>query len=162
MSCGGGGENRTRVQKLSATASTCVSNSFRSYRQPCKLAMPVAGQLLCFASDVTTPSETSSYAMSLLSVSRPGLRANRLQRLTGLRRRERNAHRWRLYFCKRFSEELTPRHASKYLMAPVETRSPPRGLVILLKTVLPVKINLADPRQRLAQLDRRAESRMSK
>ena len=47
-------------------------------------------------------------------------------------------------------------------MAPVETRSPPRGLVILLKTVLPVKINLADPRQRLAQLDRRAESRMSK
>lgn len=144
-SFGGGGENRTRVQKLSATASTCVSNSFRSYRQPCKLAMPVAGQLLCFASDVTTPSKTSSYAMSLLSVSRPGLRANRLQRLTGLRRRERNAHRWRLYFCKWFSEETTPRHASNYLIAPVETMSPPQESFILHKIHRP--INFEDPKR---------------
>ena len=87
--------------------------------------MPVAGQLLCFASDVTTPSKTSSYAMSLLSVPRPDLRANRLQRLTGLRRRERNAHRWRLIFRKWFSEGLTPRHASNHLMTPVETSTGP-------------------------------------
>lgn len=145
MSCGGGGENRTRVQKLSIPASTCVANSLSSYRQPCKLAMPVAGQLLCFASDVTTPSETSSYAMSLLSVSRPGLRANRLQRLTGLRRRERNAHRWRLYFCKWFSEETTPRHASNYLIAPVETMSPPQESFILHKIHRP--INFEDPKR---------------
>lgn len=80
---GGGGENRTRVQKLSIPASTCVANSLSSYRQPCKLAMPVAGQLLSFAPAVTTPAGTSSYDMSLLSLAGPGLEANRLQRLTG-------------------------------------------------------------------------------
>ena len=153
MSCGGGGENRTRVQKLSIPASTCVANSLSSYRQPCKLAMPVAGQLLSFAPAVTTPAGTSSYDMSLLSLARTGCSVS-----PEIKRRERNAHRWRLYFCKRFSEELTPRHASKYLMAPVETRSPPRGLVILLKTVLPVKINLADLMRHPAQLDHRAVS----
>lgn len=83
MSCGGGGENRTRVQKLSIPASTCVANSLSSYRQPCKLAMPVAGQLLSFAPAVTTPAGTSSYDMSLQSLAEPGLEANRLQRLTG-------------------------------------------------------------------------------
>lgn len=83
MSCGGGGENRTRVQKLSIPASTCVANSLSSYRQPCKLAMPVAGQLLSFAPAVTTPAGTSSYDMSLPSIAGPGLEANRSQRLTG-------------------------------------------------------------------------------
>lgn len=80
---GGGGENRTRVQKLSIPASTCVANSLSSYRQPCKLAMPVAGQLLSFAPAVTTPAGTSSYDMSLPSIAGPGLEANRSQRLTG-------------------------------------------------------------------------------
>lgn len=82
-SFGGGGENRTRVQKLSIPASTRVANSLSSYRQPCKLAMPVAGQLLSFAPAVTTPAGTSSYDMSLPSIAGPGLEANRLQRLTG-------------------------------------------------------------------------------
>lgn len=80
---GGGGENRTRVQKLSIPASTCVANSLSSYRQPCKLAMPVAGQLLSFAPAVTTPAGTSFYDMSLPSIAGPGLEANRSQRLTG-------------------------------------------------------------------------------
>ena len=83
IGAGGGGENRTRVQKLSIPASTCVANSLSSYRQPCKLAMPVAGQLLSFAPAVTTPAGTSSYDMSLPSIAGPGLDANRLQRLTG-------------------------------------------------------------------------------
>ena len=80
IGAGGGGENRTRVQKLSIPASTCVANSLSSYRQ---LAMPVAGQLLSFAPAVTTPAGTSSYDMSLQSLAEPGLEANRLQRLTG-------------------------------------------------------------------------------
>lgn len=68
---------------------------------------------------------------------------NLVQRLTGLKRPERNARRWRLLIFRWIYEVTDPRHALSRFITPVETRSAPDlsvyricqvGLPILLAT----------------------------
>src|SRR5690606_42009025 len=63
--------------------------------------------------------------MTLLFLAEPGLSATRCSGL-GLKRPERNARRWRLWFCQWIYEEKAPRHALCRFATHVETRSAPK------------------------------------
>src|SRR5690606_37827641 len=66
--------------------------------------------------------------MTLLFLAEPGLSATRCSGL-GLKRPERNARRWRLWFCQWIYEEKAPRHALCRFATHVETRSAPNSVL---------------------------------
>jgi hypothetical protein len=135
MFVGGAGGNRTRVRKSSTTSSTCVVDLFKSRCALSRSTGRYASSHLLFSSPTSDPPEHDPMKMTLPPLAGPGPSATRCSGL-GLKRPERNARRWRLWFCQWINEEKAPRHALCRFATHVETRSAPVfgcGAVLLRK-----------------------------